>query len=260
MLSDSNRLGFAEMRVADQAADAGEYAAAAAAEAIERAIFERGRARVIFASATSQRDLLAALASDPRIAWDRVDAFHMDEYRGLDAQDPRCFGQWLQDRLPEAAQAGLHRMDGTASIEEEVQRYGQLLAASPIDLTCLGIGVNGHIAFNEPHHTRFDDDAVVRLVEIDVISRRQQVDEGLFASLEDVPHQALSLTVPAVLSAATVVATVVGQAKAKAVQVALESSIGAHCPATALRLHPNVSIFLDRAAAADLSDASLSAV
>ncbi|EHK83971.1 glucosamine-6-phosphate deaminase [Saccharomonospora azurea SZMC 14600] len=230
--------------------EVGTSAAAVAADAILAALAERGRARVVFASAPSQEPMLTALAADRRIDWSRVTSFHMDEYLGIAADHPQAFGRWLADRLPAAARQGLLRIDPTAEPGHEAERYAALLAEAPIDLTCLGVGVNGHIAFNEPGLTRFDDPELVRLVRIDDVSRRQQVDEGLFPSLDRVPTEALSLTVPALMGATRMVASVLGEHKAAAVAAALTGPVSPQCPASVLRTHSAVSMHLDTAAVA----------
>lgn len=239
--------------VASDAAAAGLAAGSAAAGAIAAAIDCGGRARVIFASAPSQEQMLSALSADPRVDWGRVEAFHMDEYLGLAAADPRSFGQWLAEHLTHLPATALHRIRQDGDPITEAARYAALLATGPIDLTCLGIGVNGHLAFNEPGETDLADPVSVRPITISVVSRQQQVDEGLFTTLALVPTRALTVTVPMLLSAGTVVATVLGPAKAAAVARALHGPVNGSCPASALRGHARVLLHLDRAAAADLN-------
>jgi glucosamine-6-phosphate deaminase len=235
---------------------AGRRAAAAAADLIVAAQQRQGAARVIFASAPSQEAMLAHLGADDRIDWTAVRSFHMDDYLGLAPDHPQGFGQWLSDRLPQAGRAGLERIDTTADPETEITRYTGLLAEAPIDVTCLGIGVNGHIAFNEPGDTDFDDDRLVRRIKLDDVSRQQQVDEGLFATFDDVPAYALTLTVPALTGAAAMVATVIGPQKAAAVRAALQGPLTTDCPASVLRNHPQVSLYLDAGAASKLGQPS----
>jgi len=232
--------------------EAGRRAAAAAADLIVAAQQRSGAARVIFASAPSQEAMLAHLRQDQRIDWSAVRSFHMDDYLGLAPDHPQAFGQWLFDRLPEAGRAGLERIDATADPDAEIARYSALLAEAPIDLTCCGIGVNGHIAFNEPGDTDFADERLVRRIRLDDVSRRQQVDEGLFPALADVPEYALTLTVPALIGAAAMVATVIGPQKADAVRAALQGPVTEDLPASVLRNHPQASIFLDSGAATKL--------
>lgn len=236
----------------DTAEAAGTSAGRAAADALAEILQRQDRARVIFASAPSQEQMLATLGADPRIDWTRVDSFHMDDYLGLDPSHPAAFGTWLADRLPSAAQAGLDRIRADAEPDQEAARYGAALAAAPIDLVCLGIGVNGHIAFNEPGDTDFETPERVRLIDLTHASRQQQVDEGLFPDLESVPTTALTLTVPALLAGSVLVCTVLGAAKAEAVAATLAGPVDPGVPATAMLTHPRVQIHLDQAAASHL--------
>lgn len=246
--------------VAETAEEAGAGAGRAAAEVLVGILAQQERARVIFASAPSQEQMLRALGSDPRIDWARVDSFHMDDYLGLDPAHPAAFGTWLGDRLPAAARAGLDRIRADADPAQEAARYSAALAAAPIDLVCLGIGVNGHIAFNEPGDTDFDAADLVRLIEISRTSRQQQVDEGLFPDLDAVPTLALTLTVPALVSGRTLVCTVLGTAKAEAVAATLAGPPRPDVPATAMLTHPDAVIHLDADAAAQVPKELLSAL
>ncbi|WP_309127336.1 6-phosphogluconolactonase [Microbacterium sp.] len=240
------------VRSAASATAAGCDAARRAADVIRDAIRARGLARVVFASAPSQDAMLAHLAIEPELDWSRVRSFHMDEYLDLPADHPSCFGLWLQRRLPEQAQAGLERIRTDGGLASEAARYAGLIGEAPIDLVCLGIGVNGHIAFNEPGDADPDDAETVRVVSLDAASRRQQVDEGLFERIEEVPTHALSLTVPALLSGRSLVCSVIGSHKAAAVARALNGPIDASSPASFLRTHADVTWFLDADAASAL--------
>ncbi|MGO1286688.1 MAG: 6-phosphogluconolactonase [Brachybacterium sp.] len=246
--------------VSDTAQEAGTAAGQAAAEALARILGQQERARVIFASAPSQEQMLLTLGADPRIDWTRVDSFHMDDYLGLDPDHSAAFGTWLSERLPAAARPGLDRIRADADPAQEAVRYSAALAAAPIDLVCLGIGVNGHIAFNEPGDTDFDTADLVRLIEISRTSRQQQVDEGLFPDLDAVPTVALTLTVPALVSGHTLVCTVLGAAKAEAVAATLAGPVHAEVPATTMLTHRDVVIHLDADAAAHVPKELLSAL
>ena len=235
-----------KVQVHESAQAAGVAAGVEAAGIIAAAIARHGRARVIFASAPSQEAFLRTLTTEPGLDWSRVRAFHMDEYIGLPDGAPQSFARWLAERIPGRVEPIVPGDDPAA----EIRRYTGLLTAEPLDLACLGIGVNGHLAFNEPGHCRFDDPATVRLTELDERSRIQQVDDGCFADLTDVPHSALTLTIPALMSAARLVTTVPGPQKADAVARTLNDPIGPVCPATALRDHPAVTLHLDPASAA----------
>ncbi|CAM3491058.1 6-phosphogluconolactonase [Occultella aeris] len=245
-----SRIGVGS-RVDEVAAEA----ALVAATAIIAGIEARGTAHVLFASAPSQEAMLAHLARDPRIDWSNVRSLHMDEYVGISPDAPQSFGRWLEDRLPDAALAGFSRLRTDGDVKAEVLRYAALIAGARLDVTCLGVGVNGHVAFNEPDAAAFDDPDALRLVELDLASRQQQVDEGLFADLAAVPSSAVTLTVPVLMSARTMVSTVLGSHKAAAVAQALQGPVSVGCPASALQVHPAVHWFLDRPAASLLSDA-----
>lgn len=238
--------------ISPDAAEAGRRAGEVAAQVLRDALAERGQARVVFASAPSQDAMIRTLTAAEGIDWTKVTSLHLDEYRGIDPHHQAAFGQWLADRLPEQAQGGLDRIrtDGTA--QAEIDRYTQLLHEKPVDLVCLGIGVNGHLAFNEPGDTSFNDPRAVREVELTHTSRKQQVDEGLFASLDEVPTHALSMTVPAIMRGAALVCTVLGESKAPAVSASLTSEVTDQVPATALRTHERMFLFLDEGAASKL--------
>jgi glucosamine-6-phosphate deaminase len=225
----------------------GKAAAHDIAEALTKRLASQAEVRMIFASAPSQEATLRALAGQPGIDWGRVTAFHMDEYIGLAPDAPQRFGNWLRevlfDRVPIAA---AHLIDPDVPVE----RYTALLTAAPIDILCLGIGVNGHLAFNDPP-ADFDDTALVKLVELDDVSRRQQVDDGCFGTFDDVPNRAITLTIPALLSAAELFCMVPGAQKRAAVTRALFGPIGGDLPASALRTHPHCTIYVDEESAPD---------
>jgi glucosamine-6-phosphate deaminase len=209
--------------------------------------------RVIFASAPSQEATLRHLAGHPGVDWARVTAFHMDEYLGLPPDAPQRFGTWLRGALLDRVPVGtVHLIDPGADPREAVDRYSALLAAAPIDLVCLGIGVNGHIAFNDPP-ADFADPALVKVVSLDLASRVQQVDDGCFAALDQVPARAVTLTIPALLSAAELFCMVPGARKKRAVTDALHGPVTGLVPASALRTHPRCSIYLDKESAPDAS-------
>lgn len=240
-----------EVRVAPDRELLGARAAAHAVRVISRAVESRGTARIVLASAPSQDELLAGLAG-AGLPWDRIQAMHMDEYVGIEPAHPAAFQQYLRTRLPPAL-----RLEGIDSLaddpEAEVVRYAGVVGDSPIDLCLMGIGENGHIAFNEPHDTRLDDPRLVRLTELDEVSRTQQVNDGCFAQLDEVPRSAITLTVGALLSADTVIASVPGPRKATAVARALQGPVEWACPASALRTHANATLYLDPESAAEVS-------
>jgi glucosamine-6-phosphate deaminase len=229
---------------------AGSAAADEAASILRSALSRRGIARVVFASAPSQDELLRHLTAAADLEWSRLEVFHMDEYVGLPNGASQSFGHWLSERLALVRPARIELIQPGENPEAEARRYAGVLAAQPIDLTCLGVGINGHIAFNEPGQARFDDLELVRVVSLHEESRQQQVDDGCFGRLAEVPHSAVTLTVPALLRAHAVVGVVPGRHKASAVQRMLRGPIGTDCPATALRTHRRVTVHLDAQSAA----------
>lgn len=231
--------------------------AAAAEYVVERinyAILVRGQARVIFATGASQYEFLATLVRlKDSVDWKHVTAFHLDEYIGLPDSHPASFRRYLYERLfTRLPFRTVNVLDGTAAnIQAETERYATLLASGPIDLACVGIGENAHLAFNDPP-ADFDTTKLVHVVTLDDACRRQQVGEGHFPSFEDVPKQALSLSVPAILRADVISCVVPDARKAAAVQCALEGPIVPDCPASALQKHPHTTVFLERDSAAAL--------
>lgn len=231
-------------------------AAADAFAVICRAIAEKGTARVVFACAPSQAEMLAALRAR-EIEWPHVTGFHMDEYLGLGADHPASFRHFLaQHLLRHVHLREFHGIRGEATDREsECARYAGLLQAAPIDLVCLGIGENGHLAFNDPPVADFNDPAAVKVVELDEPCRRQQVNDGCFPSFNAVPRHAFTLTIPALLSARSLVVTVPGPRKAAAIRAALLGPIATSCPASILRTHRSAVLHLDPEAAAGLAEA-----
>lgn len=223
----------------------GDAAAADIGAALRRRLETRPEARMIFAAAPSQEATLRSLARLPGIDWTRVTAFHMDEYLGLGPGAPQRFGAWLRAILFDRVPVGTVRLiEPGRDPRQTAAAYAGLLAAAPIDIVCLGIGVNGHLAFNDPP-ADLDDPSLVRIVELEETSRRQQVDDGCFASLDEVPRRAITLTVPALLSAAEVFCVVPGVHKRAAVTAALGGPVGGVLPASALRTHPRCVIYVD---------------
>ena len=203
--------------------------------------------RMIFAAAPSQNEVLAALAYDKEIPWERVHAFHMDEYIGLSADAPQGFGNFLRTHIFGIAPfASVNYIDISATdAEAECARYAALLQAMPIDIVVMGIGENGHIAFNDPPVADFEDPRAVKPVALDEVCRQQQVNDGCFATLADVPKTAITLTVPTLLAGGALFCIVPAKTKAFAVKNTLLGEIGEWCPATALRRHENAVLYLD---------------
>ncbi|MCP4383303.1 MAG: glucosamine-6-phosphate deaminase [Hyphomicrobiales bacterium] len=203
--------------------------------------------RVIFASAPSQSEMLNALAAEEDIDWPRVEAFHMDDYIGLDAAAPQRFSVWLENnffnRIPIGA---FQRIEPDPDPIACARDYTELLARAPIDIVCLGIGVNGHLAFNDPPDADFDDPDDVRIVALDAVSRQQQVDDACFDTLSTVPTHAVTLTIPRLLRSDRMVCVVPGRAKRDAARKTLHGPFGPAVPATALRRHPHCTLYLDQ--------------
>lgn len=238
------------VRVFDSRSDMGAAAAEACVKEMQKLLAEKESIRMIFAAAPSQNEFLAALVEagkDGRVDYSRVHAFHMDEYVGLAADAPQGFGNFLRDRLfgllPFASVTYLN--GNAADPAEECAHYTTLLKEAPIDIVCMGIGENGHIAFNDPHVADFNDPAAVKVVELDHTCRQQQVNDGCFAKLDDVPTHALTLTIPTLVAPKTVFCMVPAPTKAKAVQATVEGPISEACPASILRRHDNASLWLD---------------
>jgi glucosamine-6-phosphate deaminase len=231
----------------------GAAAGAHAAQAIAAALAAQGSARIILASAPSQNETLNALLAAP-IDWSRVTIFHMDEYLGLPADHPQTFRAYQRTHVLSRIQpAAFHGIAGESTdAAAECARYAALLREAPIDVCCLGIGENGHLAFNDPPVADFADPAWVKVVELDLPCRQQQVNDGCFSSLETVPTHALTLTIPALLSARTLVCTVPGPRKADAVRATVRGDISTACPASILRRHADATLYLDAASASGL--------
>ncbi|NLB77541.1 MAG: glucosamine-6-phosphate deaminase [Clostridiaceae bacterium] len=202
----------------------------------------------MFAAAPSQNETLEALCADSGIEWSRVNAFHMDEYVGLDASHPAGFRNFLRraifERFPFKK---LYLLDGNAiDPEKAAEEYEESLRAHPLDICLMGVGENGHIAFNDPPVADFNDPKLVKVVELDLPCRQQQVNDGCFKTIEDVPTHALTATIPALLGAARLFCSVPGKTKATAIRAMLEGEISSECPASVLRRHTGASLYLDK--------------
>lgn len=235
-------------------------AAATAAEILRTAIRERGRAAFIAATGASQFGFLAQLVAAPGIAWDRVTMFHLDEYIGLPADHPASFRRYLRERLTDRVPMGtVHFVAGDApDLAAELRRLNVLMAGTPVDGAFVGIGENGHLAFNDPP-ADFSTEMPFIVVPLDEACRRQQLGEGWFKTLEEVPRLAISMTVRQILKAAHIVCTVPGRRKASAVRACLEGEVGPLVPASILRTHPDCHLFLDADSASLLAPSTLSA-
>ncbi|AGA29453.1 glucosamine-6-phosphate deaminase [Singulisphaera acidiphila] len=227
----------------------------AAARLVERTIAERlrthDRANVVFAAAPSQNEFLASLVASPEINWSKVFGFHMDEYLGLGPDHPASFRRYLQEHLFRLVgiPGGRLRLIPGEQTESPLQTclaYEKLLRAEPTDIVCAGIGENGHLAFNDPPVADLLDPVLIKVVRLDAACRTQQLNDGCFDRIEDVPTHAYTLTVPALLAAPVVSVVVPGPRKAEAVLATLRGPIGESCPASALRRHAGATLHLDR--------------
>ncbi len=230
----------------------GKHAALQAAEVIQETIKDAGRAVVLFASAPSQQEVLEELVRLDAFDWRKVIGLHVDEYVGARAEDPHAFRKFLIDqvvsRAPIGEFQGIH--GEAADPAAECARYAELLERNPPDLALLGIGENGHLAFNDPPVCDFNDPLAVKQVELDEVCRLQQVHDGCFDSLNKVPRHALTLTIPPMLKTPRLIVSVPGSTKSQAVRDALQGPISTACPASVLRNHPGATLFLDQESAA----------
>ena len=227
----------------------GENAGNDAVTAIKKAIAEKGKARVIFAAAPSQNETLQTMVKAKDVDWTCVTALHMDEYIGLPANSPARFSHYLQKhlfgRLPFKTVRLIDDPAENMTADELVRRYETFLGAKPVDVVCLGIGENGHIAFNDPPVADFEDPRLVKVVELDEVCRQQQVNDGCFPNLKAVPQEAITLTIPSLFKAGCLVCAVPGATKRDAVYKTLTGPISTDCPASILRTHQNATLFVD---------------
>jgi glucosamine-6-phosphate deaminase len=230
----------------------GARAAADIACEIHACLNKQADVRMVFAAAPSQSEMLAALREQRGIDWSRVTAFHMDEYLGLRADAPKRFGLWLQhaifDQLPFSSVQIIEPGDNP---EQAAANYAEKLNAAPIDIVCCGIGTNGHLAFNDPP-ADFEDPLTVKVVRLDAQCRQQQVDEGCFASFDDVPTRALTVTIPGLFAGRALFCCVPGTLKRDAVCRMLFEAVNPMCPATVLRRHPCCTLYLDSESASGI--------
>lgn len=236
----------------------GESAGAAAAQAVAECMLQLknsgGNFAGIFATGASQLLLLRALTGMPGLPWDQVNGFHLDEYVGIDASNPASFRHYLRKNLTQRVQMGkFQEIDGSSSDPERVCReYARALKEADPQFCLLGFGENGHLAFNDPGEADFNDPKDVKIVHLDKVCRQQQTAEGWFATLQDVPEQAITVTIPALLRVPRLIVTVPGKRKAAITRRVLTEPVSPDCPATILRTHPNATVFLDWDAAAEL--------
>jgi glucosamine-6-phosphate deaminase len=238
----------------------GARAAEQAASLLRRAIQERGRARIIAATGASQFEFLEVLTGLPGIDWSEVEMFHLDEYVGIPESHPASFRRFLRERLIE--KAGITKaylLDGDGDPAEVIRVVGNALRTAPVDVAFVGIGENGHLAFNDPP-ADFETEEPYLLVKLDEVCRRQQMGEGWFRSISEVPERAISMSVRQILKAKAIICIVPDARKANAVKACLEGEISPLAPASILRTHPNTTLYLDQHSSALLSAATLTPV
>ena len=229
-------------------------AATMASRILKKLLQHRDKVNVVFAAAPSQDEFLDALSKVKDVEWHRINAFHLDEYIGLPSSAPQRFSKYLDKRIFERVPFKSVNYVIPAGLESEppeklVTRYEELLKEYPLHLACIGIGENGHIAFNEPSVADFNDPHLVKIVKLDEKSRQQQVNDGCFENIEQVPTHAITLTIPAIMSSEHIVCVVPGERKKEAVFKTLEGPVTTECPASVLRRHPSANIFLDKKSA-----------
>ena len=243
--------GQARVLVFPDVAGMARAAADQAADLMRVAVRDRGVANVMFATGNSQLAFVEALVTQaPDVPWSDVVVFHMDEYVGIGPDHPAGFQRWIRERIVmPAAPRAAHYVDGLGDPARACARYAELLADHPLDLCCLGIGENGHLAFNDPGVADFDDPVDVKVVELGPACRQQQVNEGHFPHVGSVPSRAITVTIPALVRAAQVMAIVPEQRKAEPVHAALTGPVTTTCPASLLRTMPHVTIHLEQESA-----------
>ncbi len=237
------------LREFDDKSGVAKAAADEAARLLREAIAARGRARIVAATGSSQIEFLELLVTAPDIAWSQVELFHLDEYIGLGGDHPASFQHYIRERILAHVPVGrAWLLNGAADPEEERKRVGEAIASAPVDVAFAGIGENGHLAFNDPP-ADFGTDEPFIVVDLAERGRLQQVREGWFASLEEVPRTAITMSIRQILKSHAILCLVSGTRKAEAMKLCLEGDIGPMAPASALRLHANATVFLDREAA-----------
>jgi len=242
------KAGELTVKIYETRAIMGREAANEAAALIKKLLEEKAEVNIVFAAAPSQNEFLASLSTAEGIDWGRINAFHMDEYIGLHKDAPQGFGNFLRDRIfGKLPFKSINYLNGNAeNAEEECKRYSGLLKAFPTDIVSMGIGENGHIAFNDPHVADFEDKEMVKVVELDERCRNQQVNDGCFKTINEVPTHALTLTIPALLAGKYIFCVVPGSTKTEAVTNTVKGEITTACPASILKKHSNAVLYVDR--------------
>ncbi len=242
-----------KIEVYENGDEMGKAAAISVAGLLQKAISEKGFANLVLATGASQFSFLEHLQMQ-KIDWEKITVFHLDEYRGMPVTHPASFRKYLKERILDKVQPKkIYYLEGDAAdVEAAVSKYEALLKIHPVDVACIGIGENGHIAFNDPPVADFNDPKLVKVVELDEACRKQQLGEGWFPAFDDVPTHALSLTIPAILNCKHISCVVPDERKAEAVFNTINAEISTACPATILRMHADTILFLDKNSASKL--------
>jgi glucosamine-6-phosphate deaminase len=239
-----------KIQICQSKEDLGQHAATEDATLIRKAIAQQGHANIIVATGASQYEMLSALVQEPNIDWPRVTAFHLDEYIGMPETHPASFRKYLKERFADQILIGVfHYVNGEGlysqgDVHGECQRLSQLISAHPIDVAFVGIGENGHLAFNDPP-ADFDTEEAYIIVNLDEDCRKQQLGEGWFSTLDDVPQQAISMSIRQIMKSKHIICSVPDERKAHSVQGTLEGPITPTLPASMMQQHPHISLYLD---------------
>ncbi len=253
MLTRTFKADKLSVKIYDTRKQMGMAAASEIASCIKKLLQEKSDIYMIFAAAPSQNEMLESLIADPEIEWNRVHALHMDEYVNLPADAPQGFGNFLKraifDRVPFAS---VDLIGTDADSDATCRRYNAILEANKVDIVCMGIGENGHIAFNDPHVADFNDPRRIKKVDLDEKCRQQQVNDGCFESIEQVPTHALTLTIPTLYNVENIFCVVPAATKAEAVRKTVTGPVDESCPASILRTHNNAILYIDNDSASQL--------
>ncbi len=242
--------------IAKRRSEIGKLSAVHVSQLIQKLLVQKKEIRIVFAAAPSQNEFLDELIKDKSIEWQRIVAFHMDEYINLPLSSDQLFSKYLTDHIFSKVNCSkVHLLNSRAADSvKECKRYERLLVEKPIDIVCMGIGENGHIAFNDPPVADFNDPYFVKVIELDEKDKAQQVNDGCFKTIDEVPQTAYTLTIPALLSSAYLSIVVPGIRKAEAVKNTIYENISTKCPATILRTHPCAVLYIDKESASLLKN------
>lgn len=243
-----------DITVSPDASEMGRRAAELGAKLIRTAVSQRGAANIIVATGASQFEIFAHLTARDDVDWAKVTGFHLDEYLGMSADHPASFRKYLKERFVDhLSLAAFHYIDGETDAGAECRRVGELITKHPIDVAFIGIGENGHLAFNDPP-ADFETEAPYMVVDLDDACRRQQLGEGWFSTLDDVPRRAISMSIRQIMKSAAILCSVPDERKAEAVKAAVEGPVTPNLPASILQQHPHATLLLDQAAASLLKN------